>query len=275
MEIVDDNGRYGNSPLLIFSGHLQQLVLTLVAQLALPEAGRPIGESGRIARQVAVDLHHIRRLLPRKNQIIRLIGAVRAPQRMVSGGLAPSRRRVVPEKPVSQRGINIGQRGFGIVMHQIAGAALSVKGVLRLLTQTVKMLSLVGVEDHLHLIVISLHMDILIDIISLELSMENRLPLPVISYHSAVPLVSRLQRGGDHTVGYSDKFLITLNDAGVLRGGRQQCPALLRNPCVSGGAAAETVLSVRLYHRNLIPSPENHRFSRNSYPSHTVFPFLL
>ena len=109
VEIVDDNGGDGNSSALVLPGHLQKLLLAFIPQLTLPEAGSPVRKPGGISGEIAVNLHYICRLIPCKHKVIDLISAFRAPQRVISGGLTPSRGGIVPEKAVAQRRIQVGK----------------------------------------------------------------------------------------------------------------------------------------------------------------------
>ena len=58
---------------------------------------------------------------------------------MVSRRLTSSRRRIVPEESVPQRGVQERQRRLRIVMHKITCAALTVKCILGFLSETIEM----------------------------------------------------------------------------------------------------------------------------------------
>ena len=200
VKIVNDDGVDGNPSPLVLPGHLQQILLALIAKPALPEARRPAGKPGRVAGQVAVSLHGPGGRLPRIDKIVRLVSAVRHKHSVVAGGLAAPRGRIVPEEAVAQGGVQHRQRGLGIVMDNLAGAALAVKQILLLLPHAVKMFPFVGVKDHPDLIMIPLHMHIAVGVIPLKPGAQNLFSLAVVSDDPAVPGVSRLYGGADHTV---------------------------------------------------------------------------
>ena len=102
VEIIYHNRIDGNSSSFIFPGHGKQLVLTLVAQLTLPEAQRPFRQPWRITCQLTVRAHQLLRRISGKNQIIDLISLLRIPERMIVYCFAPPRRRIIPDKTISQ-----------------------------------------------------------------------------------------------------------------------------------------------------------------------------
>ena len=96
VKIINNNSCYRNSSLFIFSGNFQQILLTLIPKLALPESGCPLWKLRGISRQIAIYFQHIRGSFTCINQIISLIGTICHPHRMIVCCFTPSRRRVVP-----------------------------------------------------------------------------------------------------------------------------------------------------------------------------------
>ena len=77
---------------------------------------------------------------------------------MVSCCLASSGCRIIPEKAVTQGGIENRKRGFCIIVDNLTGCTLAVKQIDLLLSHTIEMFPLVGVEDDLDAVMIALHM---------------------------------------------------------------------------------------------------------------------
>ena len=102
MEKVYHNDRKRNPSFAVLSGCPKHFILTLVAQLTLPESCRPFRKSRRISGQFTVLLQNLCRRFSHIHKVICLISAVGYPHRMIFRCLTASGRRIIPEKSVPE-----------------------------------------------------------------------------------------------------------------------------------------------------------------------------
>ena len=204
VEKVDDDHIDRDPAPFVLPRRLEQILLALISEPALPETGCPPWKLRCVPRQVAVQFRRLSRRLSRIDEIICLIRTVRHKHRVVFCRLASSGRRIVPEKPVAERRVQHRQCGLGVVVDDLTGAALSVKQIFLLLPHPVKMLTLVCLKDHLDLVVIPLHMPVAVRVIPLKLRAQQLLLFPAVLFiirdNAAVPWISSLHDRADHAV---------------------------------------------------------------------------
>ena len=93
VEVVDDDHRQRQPAALVLARHAQQLVLGLVAELALPEPRRPLGQHRRAADRLAVGADQRGGLVRRGDPVVPLAGGSRTPTGWRSCRARPGRSR--------------------------------------------------------------------------------------------------------------------------------------------------------------------------------------
>ena len=134
--------------LLILPGHGKQLLLGLIAQLALPEAKAVFRHHGRPARKGHVSLLDLRRRIPCDHQIVDLSGTLCVPFRTVHAKGHPAHRRIVPQKTVTDAGHIEGNADLGIALCQLQHTALHVQIFLLVLAHTEDLLFIPAVKSY-------------------------------------------------------------------------------------------------------------------------------
>ena len=149
VEVIDDDHRQRDAQLPVFPGHLQHLLLPLVAQLALPEAQGVFRDHRGVARQV----RQLFAGLPGaagNDHVVHRFGAVAAPAGPVEAQLHRAGGGHVPKKPVAQGGIDVRDRRLGVDVAQVHRAALLAEDVDPLVAQAVELLVFVRLEGGPH-----------------------------------------------------------------------------------------------------------------------------
>ena len=130
---------------MVLPGHLEQLLLGAVAELGLPETGRPLGQKGGVAGHVGVTGGDLGRGAGR-DPVVDLAGAVRDPAGGAGPELNPAHGRVVPEQAVAPAGDDKGHGDLGVALDQVDHEALLVQPAVGVLAEAEKPLALVGGE---------------------------------------------------------------------------------------------------------------------------------
>ena len=275
MEEVNDDSRNGHTSFFILPHHLQHFLLTLISESALPEACCPSGEPGGVTRKVTILFQNLCGRFSHIHQIVCLICTVSHPHGMIPGGFAPPGSRIIPEESVTQGRIHHRYCGFGIIVLQVAGASLSVKDVLLLLPQSVKMLSRIRIKDDLNLVMIPLRMYIPSGIFALKFGMQYLSVIPVVGEKSPIPGFPRLHLHGDSAVHQNRGFLIPRHTAFRLTIRLQKSPFFLGQFSVFGGTASDTIPAIGFHYRQLIPSLKNDPIFLHPDFSHSCSSFRL
>ncbi len=152
MEEVADDDRQRQAAPAVLAGHLEQLRLGAVAQLALPEPGGPPGQYGGVAGRVGVVAQDVGGL-PGGHPVVQLPCAVGDPARSGLGELDPADRRRVPQQAVAPVGQQDGNGHLAVALHQVDHRALLVEHAVGVLTETVDPLPRVGPEALLQTVV--------------------------------------------------------------------------------------------------------------------------
>ena len=104
VEEVDDDDGDRQAAALVLARHLQKLLLRLVAQLALPEAHRPVRHHRDGAGHGRVRFLDLRRGVARGDPVVDDLCGNRAPRRHVRAEGDRADARVVPQEAVAERG---------------------------------------------------------------------------------------------------------------------------------------------------------------------------
>ncbi len=150
-EVAHDGAQRQPAP-LVLPCHVEEFVLGAVAQLALPEARRPLRQHRRTSRHRAVAPLGVGRL-PGRDPVVDLPGRIRHPARPVARQLHPPDRRAVPQQGVTAAGGEHRHGHLGVALHQIQHDTLLVEQTVLVLTEPVQLLVLVGGEPLLQPVV--------------------------------------------------------------------------------------------------------------------------
>ena len=127
MQEIDDQYRQWQATPLEFPRHAEKLFLRLVAQLALPESGGPVGKLRRVTGYVGIVLHDLGIGIARGDVVVQLPAAVGDPAGPVVAQLDPAQRRIVPEKSVSFAGDEKGHDMFDMSLVEVDHAAFQIE----------------------------------------------------------------------------------------------------------------------------------------------------
>ena len=152
MEEVADDRRDRQAPALVLPCHGEEFVLGAVAQLALPEARRPLRQHRRTARHRAVAALAVGRVA-RGDPVVDLAGRVGHPAGAVAGELHAADRRVVPQQGVAAAGGEDRDADLGVALDQVQDQALLVEAAVLVLAEAVQLLVVVGGEALLQAVV--------------------------------------------------------------------------------------------------------------------------
>ena len=144
VEEIDDDNVNGKALPLVFPGHVQKLLLGLIAQLALPEAQPIFGHHGHGAGNGPVGLYQFGRGIAGYNPVIQRLGGESLKAGDVFSENRPADGGVVPQQPVSQGGNHKGNRGLGITVGKLQIRALQIQIGLLILAHAVD--AFVGIE---------------------------------------------------------------------------------------------------------------------------------
>ena len=172
VEEVDDDSVNRDTAALVLSCDFQEYVLRLIAALALPEAGSPLGHHWAVACKIGIGCHDILGGVSYEYDKVRLISAVRYPHGVVKGGFASTGSGVVPKEAVAERGVVNGDYRLRVVVNKLSGRSLTVKGVLLLLTESVNVLAVVGVEGEPDTVVVALCVEVSHAVVAVIFSAE-------------------------------------------------------------------------------------------------------
>ncbi len=133
----------------MLAGHGEQFLLSAVAQLALPEARRPVGQHRRVARGVGVVLHDLSRRVADGDPVIQLARRLGHPPRAVPSQLHAAYGGVVPQEAIPSTGEQEGDVDLCVALEQFDHAALLIQSAVLVLAQPVYALVIVGLETRL------------------------------------------------------------------------------------------------------------------------------
>ncbi len=142
----------GSPRSLYWRATLEQLVLGLVAELALPEPGGPVGHQRGPAGHLAVLPHDLGRLGPGGDPVVPLAGGLGHPAGGGGAQLDPADPGVVPQQAVAAAGHQDRDRHLGVALDQLDDRALLVQPAVLVLAQAVEALVVVGVEQQLEVV---------------------------------------------------------------------------------------------------------------------------
>ena len=138
MEEVADDHVNGQPPALILPGHLQQLLLIPVAQLALPEAQTVFGHHGHGAGHGSIGVYQIGGRVAHGEPVVHLLGAVGLPLGSVLSEGHAAHGGVVPEEAVTPIRQHEGHGGLGVVVAQFQHTVLEVHFLHLILTHAIQ-----------------------------------------------------------------------------------------------------------------------------------------
>ncbi len=143
-EVADDHRERQPAP-LVLAGDGEQLVLRPIAELRLPEAGRPGRERRRIAGRLGVLRGDIGRRADRQ-PVVDLPCAVGHPARPGPAELDAADSGVVPEKAVAATRDEKGNRDLGVALFEVDNDALLVETPVLVLAEAEEPLARVRAE---------------------------------------------------------------------------------------------------------------------------------
>ena len=149
VEVVGHDDRERQPAPLVLPGHAEQLVLVPVAELALPEAGRPVREHGRPSGHAGVPAQHVRGLVRGGDPVVPLAGGLADPPRGRRAQLDPADPRVVPQEAVTQAGHEERDGHLGVALDELDHGALLVQPAVLVLAEAVTALAVVRLEHRL------------------------------------------------------------------------------------------------------------------------------
>jgi hypothetical protein len=150
-EVADDDvDRQAAALVLPCDG--EEFVLSAVAQLALPEAGGPLGKHRRAAGGGAVSALGVGRVA-RGDPVVDLPGRVRHPARAVSRELDAADGRAVPQEGVAAAGGEDRDGHLGVALHQVEDGVLLGEQPVLVLPEAEQLLALVRGEALLQAVV--------------------------------------------------------------------------------------------------------------------------
>ena len=152
VEVVGDDDRERQPAPLVLAGDAEQLVLGLVAELALPEARGPLRQHRRAPHRLAVLAEQVRGIVGGGDPVVPLPGGLGYPSRDRDAQLDPADSGVVPEQAVSEVGDEERDADLGVALHQFDDGALLVEPAVLVLAEPVEALPVPGVEQHLEVV---------------------------------------------------------------------------------------------------------------------------
>ena len=144
MEEIHHDNADGQSPALILPGHLQQLLLGLVAELALPVAHGEFRHHGHLAGGVRVGLLDLGGGIPGGDPVVQLLGGEGLPGGDVFAEIHPSNGGVVPQEAIAQGTEEEGNAGLGIPLRQLQVGTLQIQEGLLILAHAVELFLGIG-----------------------------------------------------------------------------------------------------------------------------------
>ena len=146
VEEVRDDHVQRQAAALVLAGHLEQLLLVPVAQLALPETEAVLRHHRGVAGRVRVRRRDLGGGVARGHPVVELFRGLGEPLGAVHGeGGAPD-RGVVPEESIPRAGHHERDAGLGVAVGELERAALDVEDVLLVLAHPVELFGGVGLE---------------------------------------------------------------------------------------------------------------------------------
>ena len=112
---------------LVLARDAEQLLLGLVAQLALPEAHGEVGHHGRPSGHARVALQDVPRTVGGHHPVVEGLARGRAPDRAVLGERGPAYRGIVPEKAVAEARQVEGNARLRVAVSELELGALQIE----------------------------------------------------------------------------------------------------------------------------------------------------
>ena len=152
VEVVDDDHRQRQPAPLVLARDAEQLILGLVAQLALPEAGRPLRQHRRAAGRLAVLAQDARGSGCGRDPVVPLPAGFGDPPGDGPAQLDTADAGVVPQQAVAPAGDQERDRHLGVALRQLDDGALLVEPAVLVLAQAVEALVVMRLEQHLEVV---------------------------------------------------------------------------------------------------------------------------
>ena len=150
-EVADDHRQRQPAP-FVFTRHIEQLCLGFIAQLALPETGRP-GRHGRgMPGHVGVTLQDFGVIVPAYHVIIQLLRAVGHPARGVHAQLDAPQAGVVPQETVTLVRNHEGNRNFGVALLKLDHRTFIIQAAVLVLSKSEDFFTIPGFEPGFDLV---------------------------------------------------------------------------------------------------------------------------
>ena len=140
MEKVDDDDVQRDAAAVILARDGEHLLLRAVAELALPEPQRVLGEFGRPSDKRGIRFHDLLGRISDRQPAIALFQALRMPLGHVLAEHRSADRGIVPEEPVPARREQERHADLRVALSQLEGATLQVEIGLLILPHAVQLL---------------------------------------------------------------------------------------------------------------------------------------
>ena len=129
----------GQTPALVFPCNGEQLLLGLIAQLALPEAQAVLRHHWNRAGDRPIGFQNLRRCIASHNPIVQRLGGIGLQTHDVFAEHRPAHAGIVPQQTVAQRRHHKGYRRLGIAVGQLQVRAFEIEIGLLILSHTVEL----------------------------------------------------------------------------------------------------------------------------------------
>ena len=143
---VHDDGREREPPLPVLARHGQELLLRLVAKLALPETGRPVRERRGMPGHLRVPRQDLGGRAVDHHPVVDLLRRLGHPACLVPAQVDPADAGVVPQEAVPLAREEERYGGLRVPMQEVQDAALLVQVAVLPLPQAVDPLAVAGEE---------------------------------------------------------------------------------------------------------------------------------
>ena len=148
VEEVHNDDIHRDAAFMIFTSNLQQLILRLVTELALPEASTIIRHHGNGTGYFRVVFLNLRRSVTRGDPVIDLFRGTDLPLGQVFAEIRRADRRVVPEEAVTLAGKQERNARLGVALRHLKQAAFQVEVGVLVLTHAEQFFVRIGFKGH-------------------------------------------------------------------------------------------------------------------------------
>jgi hypothetical protein len=154
MEVVRHDQIDRQVPPFVFSRHFEELLLSLIPQLALPESQTILGHHWDATCHLGVLPDDVRRRVASHNPVVQGVGSIRLKASSQAAEHSTSDARVVPEESISQAGKSKGDGSLRVPLGELQIRAFEVQERLLVLTHAVDTLvAVLGLEAHRQVVV--------------------------------------------------------------------------------------------------------------------------